>query len=298
MARQTYEKTYPQWKDKPDETTPILAENLNHIEEGIKTAMDDRALREKYGDENLILRTNITGSEVTGSGNITNGNYNKIGSSGTQSNENSVGGNSNIIRNGNQNIVGGLGNILDKCNQCFASGYENKMDRNGSLISCSSIFGKNNISVGSYQAVFGKFNSANENFAFIVGGGTSETDRKNIYVLDWNGNIKVLGDVTNGAGVSLNGLKSDIDNIEVIAEGGAIAKVFDTKADLDTWLEVAGNAETLVVGQNIYIVEAGTPDYWWDGTGLQVLETDKVEIESMTYDETMSVLNATAEEVA
>lgn len=54
MARQTYTKN-PEWKDKPDETTPILAENLNHIEQGIKDAMDNSALREIYKDENLDL---------------------------------------------------------------------------------------------------------------------------------------------------------------------------------------------------------------------------------------------------
>lgn len=221
MARQTYEKSYPEWKNDPDITTPILAENLNHIEEGIKTAMDDRALREKYGDENLILRTNITGSEVTGSRNITNGNYNKIGSSGTQSNENLVSGNSNIIRNGNQNIVGGLGNILDKCNQCFASGYENKMGKNGSLISGSSIFGKNNISNGNYQSVFGMFNSANENSAFIVGGGTSETDRKNIFSLEWNGNAEYAGTVK-ANGLMLTDTETGQKYIVTIANGNLV----------------------------------------------------------------------------
>lgn len=115
---------------------------------------------------------------------------------------------------------------------------------------------------------------------------------KSIHALDWQGNAKFAGDVTNGAGISLNSLKSAIDNMEVIAAGGSIAKVFDTKADLDAWLLVEGNPETLKVGQNIYIADIGTPDYWWDGKELQILETDKVTIETMTYDETMAILNA------
>lgn len=103
--------------------------------------------------------------------------------------------------------------------------------------------------------------------------------------------------MTNGVGVSLNSLKSAVDSLATVAEGGAIAKAFDTKAELDEWLAMEGKAETLKVGQNIYIAETGTPDYWWDGTRLQVLETEKVEIESMTYEETMAILNATAEGV-
>ena len=83
-----------------------------------------------------------------------------------------------------------------------------------------------------------------------------------------------------------------------LVSGIVQAKVFGTKTELDEWLAMEGNTETLKVGQNIYIVETGTPDYWWDGTGLQILGTDKVEIESMTYEETMAILNATAEEVA
>ncbi len=162
---------------------------------------------------------------------------------------------------------------------------------------CSHAEGDNTVAGGQAQHVSGKYNEYDSGqYATIVGGGTS-SERKNINTLDWAGNGWFAGDVTNGAGVSLNSLKSAVDNIGVIAGGASIAKVFDTKEDLDVWLAVEGNSDTLSVSQNIYIKETGTPGYWWDGTGLQPLETDKVVIESMTYDETMAVLNAT-EEVA
>lgn len=178
-------------------------------------------------------------------------------------------------------------------NNSYAGGTRTVANANNSFVS-----GSGTIANGSEQHVTGRYNVGdNGTYAHIVGGGRYEEDRKNIHTLDWTGNAYFAGDVTNGTGVSLNSLKSDIDNMEAIAEGGSIAKVFDTKADLDAWLAVEGNAETLKVGQNIYIKAKDTPDYWWDGTGLQVLETDKVEIESMTYDETMAILNATAEEV-
>ena len=48
------------------------------------------------------------------------------------------------------------------------------------------------------QHVQGKYNieDTTSTYAHIVGGGTSNTDRKNIHTLDWNGNAVFSGDVT------------------------------------------------------------------------------------------------------
>lgn len=151
------------------------------------------------------------------------------------------------------------------------------------------------------QHVGGKYNNPSSNCAVIIGSGTSDSERKNIYMLDWQGNAVFAGNVQityNGRNISLYGIQMEMESrFNSLVNGIMPAKVFDTKSDLDTWLTEEGNADTLKIGQNIYIKETGTPDYWWDGTGLRVLETDKVEIEAMTYDETMAILNATAEEV-
>ncbi len=154
--------------------------------------------------------------------------------------------------------------------------------------------GSHNILSDNYQFVGGKY-CQEQKGAVIIGGGTMDTDRKNILFMDWAGNLVITGDITNGVGVSLNSLRSSLETISDIASGASAAKVFDTKAELDEWLAVEGNAETIKTGQNIYIKETGTPDYWWDGTGLQVLETDKVVVESLTYDETMAILNEVGE---
>ena len=64
-----------------------------------------------------------------------------------------------------------------------------------------------------YQHVQGKYNveDTNGTYAHIVGGGTSNTDRKNIHTLDWNGNAVYSGDVnatdSDGSTVSLLGTK-------------------------------------------------------------------------------------------
>ena len=63
------------------------------------------------------------------------------------------------------------------------------------------------------QHVQGKYNveDTNGTYAHIVGGGTSNTDRKNIHTLDWNGNAVYSGDVnatdSDGSTVSLLGTK-------------------------------------------------------------------------------------------
>ena len=71
------------------------------------------------------------------------------------------------------------------------------------------------------QHVQGKYNieDTTSTYAHIVGGGTSNTDRKNIHTLDWNGNAVFSGDVTatksDGTEVSLLSLKSTLDSIQV-----------------------------------------------------------------------------------
>lgn len=112
-----------------------------------------------------------------------------------------------------------------------------------------------------------------------------------VFTVDSDGNAEFDGNVTNGDGVSLSGLASEVDEVRNIASGASIAKVFNTKEELDEWLTNPENSKTLTIGQNIYIIATGTPDYWWDGNGLQELETGKVIIEELSYDKTMSILN-------
>ncbi len=50
---------------------------------------------------------------------------------------------------------------------------------------------------GNYQHVQGKYNvgDTENKYAHIVGGGSSDTDRKNIHAIDWNGNAEFAGTV-------------------------------------------------------------------------------------------------------
>lgn len=75
-------------------------------------------------------------------------------------------------------------------------------------------------------------------------------------------------------------IRLDVDAAKAIAQGRARSLVFDTYAQLAAW--VAGTYERadglttadLLVGDNLYIVDLGVPDYWWTGTGISELEAE------------------------
>lgn len=64
-------------------------------------------------------------------------------------------------------------------------------------------------------------------------------------------------------------IKSNYNN----AIGKSTGRVFDTEADMYTWLADQDNVSHLVQGDNLYIRDVNVPDYWWDGSEAQPLET-------------------------
>lgn len=71
-------------------------------------------------------------------------------------------------------------------------------------------------------------------------------------------------------------------------EGSAPGLVFDTVADMEAY--VAEHSAELKVGQNLYIREVNVPDYWWDGTAVQELET-KVDLSGYAKQEEVDQLS-------
>jgi hypothetical protein len=88
--------------------------------------------------------------------------------------------------------------------------------------------------------VQGRFNVVDANgssgdYAHIVGGGTADNDRKNIYTLDWQGNAVFAGNVTGKDGKSLSTndfttpLKDKVVNLPIAVASGnyAISRIGD-----------------------------------------------------------------------
>jgi hypothetical protein len=73
-------------------------------------------------------------------------------------------------------------------------------------------------------------------------------------------------------------IRNAVAEAKAIAEGKVSAMSFATKEDLDDWLEIPKNRETLIVGTNFYIEDLESPDYWWNGTTLVELSTDKIDL--------------------
>lgn len=78
--------------------------------------------------------------------------------------------------------------------------------------------------------------------------------------------------------------KSVAERAEVIARGKATAYIYDTVEDLDTSLTDKEFVSNLVVGDNFYIRALDVPDYWWDGTQKQQLESEKPDLTNTIKD--------------
>ncbi len=71
---------------------------------------------------------------------------------------------------------------------------------------------------------------------------------------------------------------------KAIALGKAASLSFADKAQLDAWLDgsyTRADGKTvadLKVGDNLYIIALGVPDYWWDGSTIQPLGAEKPDL--------------------
>lgn len=75
--------------------------------------------------------------------------------------------------------------------------------------------------------------------------------------------------------------RADIADAVIIAKGRCTGYVFDTYDDLTAWVSDPENTKDLKLGDNLYIRALNVPDYWWDGNGIQQLETQKVDLSEL-----------------
>lgn len=120
-----------------------------------------------------------------------------VGFSGVIGNNNTLGDTNNVANIQGNAVFGGYNKLV--ANYSFISGSYNTIDNNN--INNSFVAGTHCCAARSVQRIFGQYNVANTSsdavrFVDIVGWGTSDTDRKNIYTLDTYGNATFTGTVT------------------------------------------------------------------------------------------------------
>ena len=93
-------------------------------------------------------------------------------------------------------------------------------------------------------------------------------------------------------------VKTIAEKAEVIAKGRATAYIYDTVEALDTDLSNPEFVAKLVKGDNFYIKALDVPDYWWDGTQKQQLETEKPDLSGLVKDVQVAGESAVVDGVA
>lgn len=94
-------------------------------------------------------------------------------------------------------------------------------------------------------------------------------------------NYATKSEIPNISGLaSTSYVDSEIANVVSVASGKTASYVFDTVADLDSWLAVSANTANLKTGDVFLIRAVNVPDYWWDSNtkSKQILETTKVDL--------------------
>lgn len=83
--------------------------------------------------------------------------------------------------------------------------------------------GKRTIATGDYQHAQGKYNveDRENKYAHIVGGGSSETDRKNLHTIDWDGNAWFAGKI------KIGGTGQDDENVAEVLTTADMSKIIE-----------------------------------------------------------------------
>lgn len=201
------------WENLPSKNTPINAENLNKMDEAIDK-LDDKIVELEEssggGSGDYLEKENPSG---TGSFSMNRKAGSEIGDCSVAEGLNCIASGAHSHAEGAETWSNGLRSHTEgfgtKTDAPFAhaEGYDTVVNGQSGHSE-----GMGTIASGSNQHVQGKFNveDTEDKYAHIVGGGTSD-DRKNIHTLDWEGNAVFAGDVSNGNGVTLDGLKELVE---------------------------------------------------------------------------------------
>ena len=280
MARE-YQRTV--WQNEPNTSTPLDADNLNHIENGIynlETKVENKV--DKVNGKGLSTNDYTTAEKEK----LTNINLTSYATKTYVDNSFTIAGKksgttlgTNATAEGTNNTVtGGYGHGEGKDNT--ASGYaahaENYETTASGFYSHSQGYGTT--ANGESQHVAGKFNVADNNntYAEIIGGGSSDDSRANIRTLDWNGNAKYSGNVYAQNNKILAKAEDVYTKSEVDAKVSSAYHPAGTKtvAQLTSSLLVAAN-----IGNVYNITDSGTTTAdFHEGSGKPIRAGDNVGI--------------------
>lgn len=236
MTRTLYQKFRDLWKDKPDKTTPVTAEALNHIEQGIYDNSDRMALKEIYGDTAINLGrraesivgnySTAEGQNTTASGAYSHAEGDSTTATGHVSHAEGLqteASGRTAHAEGNTTKAGGTASHSEgyyadaAADYAHAEGYYTVASGTGSHAE-----GNNTKASGYYQHVQGKYNEPNSNHAFQIGNGSSDNERSNACYVDWEGNAWFAGDISNDK-YSLNGLAALIGDEDISSQCSSYA---------------------------------------------------------------------------
>ena len=97
----------------------------------------------------------------------------------------------------------------------MASGDQSHAEGGGTMAlkGCSHAEGIHTIAASSCQHVQGRYNieDSEGKFAYIIGNGTSDTERSNAFAIDWEGKIYINN---SSVGIDLNSLLARLEALE------------------------------------------------------------------------------------
>lgn len=252
--------------------------------EGYQTQTDGTgAHAEGYQTSATATAAHSEGHSTVASGSYSHAEGYRTGATGSQSHaegvQNNVSGESSHVE-GYGNTVTAAYSHAEGTNNTINSYADNShVEGLGNVVngSCSHVGGEYNIAGSNYQTVIGKYNESdtNDTYAFIVGNGTGDNNRRNSFTVKWDGTAQLGAPPVNNmdivtkkyaddhyatvhqstsAPTASDGKNGDIwykTSVGTLSEAGEVIAVY-TKYD-GVWHEIEDNNTTYTAGENITI---------------------------------------------
>lgn len=121
----------------------------------------------------------------------------------------------------------------------------------------SCVLGNHNNSSGDLQTVFGQFCADDIDALFIMGNGTRDSDRSNLYTIDKYGNACFTGDVYVGSSTKNSANSKRLATEEYIDKKIEVSDTAPIEEENKIWLK-----PITITDSSEYIIEEGTNGIW------------------------------------